>query len=421
MNWLKTCELIVDGVQTLSKMPEKHVNGVYPKYITHGKGAYVYGDDGKRYIDYPCGLGAVLLGYANDRVNQAVKEQLMRGSIFSLPNYLETELAERIVDLIPSAEKVRFLKTGSEATSAAVKIARAFTGKEGIICIGYHGWHDWYCSTTTKKAGVPEQAVVQCKYNSISEVITAFEYNEQEDMTGIAAVIMEPYILDEPNYGYLNKIRKLCDRYGALLIFDEVVTGFRTTDYSAQKMFKIMPDLTCLGKAMANGLPISAVCGKKEIMNVLMKDCFVSSTFGGELLSIAAALEVLKILDEENIIHKIWDSGNLFKEGFKQIVDSCKMGDYIGIKGYPPRTFFTFSSEAHKSLFWQECLGKGVLFGYAQFISASHGRDEIDQTLLAMKHAVQMVSKYFDNPKAALRGEVAQETFRTPGLEKGKK
>jgi len=418
MNWLKTLELIPDGVQTLSKMPSKHVNGVYPKYITHAKGAYVYGDDGKRYIDYPCGLGSVLLGYANDRVNQAVLEQLRKGTIYSLPNYAETELAERIVDLIPSAEQVRFLKTGSEATSAAIKIARAYTGKEGVICIGYHGWHDWYCSTTPKKLGVPMQPVWQCKYNDIKQIEECFEANQQKDMVGIACVIMEPYILDEPDRNYLTKIRKLCFRYGAILIFDEVVTGFRTTGYSAQKMFNVMPDLTCLGKALANGLPLSCVCGKKELMELLTKDCFVSSTFGGELASIAAALEVLKICDEENVIEQIWTYGNIFKENFKQIVSSCKLNDYVKIRGYPPRTFFDFDTEAHKSLFWQECLDKGVLFGYAQFINYSHQRDEIDITLLAIKHALQMVFKYFDNPEVALRGEIATETFRSDAVKK---
>ena len=418
MNWLKTCELIVDGVQTLSKMPSKHVEGVYPKYITHGKGAYVWGDDGKKYIDYPCALGAILLGHANDRVNQACIERLHKGTIFSLPNYLETELAERIVDLIPCAEKARFLKTGSEATSAAVRIARAYTGKDGVICIGYHGWHDWYAWTTSKKAGIPEQPVAQVKYNDIDAVIEAFEFNESEDTTGIAAVIMEPYILDEPAYQYLYKIRKLCDRHKAVLIFDEVVTGFRTKGYSAQKMFGITPDLTCLGKAMANGLPVSCVCGKKAIMDVLTKDCFVSSTFGGDLLAIAAALEVIKILDEENVIDQIWLMGEAFKNGFQQIINSTKMGDFVSIRGYPPRTFFSFKTEAHKSLFWQECLSKGVLFGYAQFISQSHQRSEIDQTLLAMKHAMQMVAKYYDNPQAALRGEIAKETFRSEAVKR---
>jgi glutamate-1-semialdehyde aminotransferase len=432
MNWLKACEIIPDGVQTLSKMPSKHVDGVYPKYITKGDGAYVWGDNNIKLIDYPCGLGSILLGYNNPTVNRAVIDQLEKptvnravidqlekGTIFSLPNYLETELAERIVDIVPSAEMVRFLKTGSEATSAAVKIARAYTGKGGVICVGYHGWHDWYSFTTSKKKGVPGQPVLQCKYNDIETVIGAFEYQDDKSV-GIAAVIMEPYILEEPKQEYLRKIRKLCNRYGAVLIFDEIVTGFRTLGWTAQKYFDITPDLTCLGKAMANGLPISCVCGKKELMKELQGDCFVSSTFGGELLSIAAALATIKIVEEQGVIRQIWQMGDRFIESFKVLVNSMSLMDGVSIIGYPPRTFFKFETEAHKSLFWQECFKKGVLFGYAQFINWSHGIGEIDQTIMAMRHALGMVRKYWEHPLDALEGAVAEETFRLV-VEKEKK
>lgn len=419
-NWLRTCEIIPDGVQTLSKMPSKHIDGIYPKYITKGDGAYVWGENDKKLIDYPCGLGAILLGYNNPVVNRAVIDQLNKGVLFSLPNYLETELAEKIVDIVPSAEQVRFLKTGSEATSAAVKIARAYTGKEGIICIGYHGWADWYCYTTSKNKGVPQQPVVQCKYNDIDAIINAFEYQSSETV-GIAAVIMEPYILEEPKQEYLRKVRKLCNRHNAVLIFDEIVTGFRTLEWTAQKYFDVMPDLTCLGKAMANGLPISVVCGKKELMKELQGDCFVSSTFGGELLSITASLATIKIIEEQDVIRHIWNMGGRFKEMFIQIVRSMSLSDGVSIIGYPPRTFFKLETEAHKSLFWQECLKKGVLFGYAQFISFSHGLAEIDETVMAMRHALGMVRKYWEHPMDAMEGQVAQETFRTPGIEKEKK
>lgn len=411
-SWLKTCEVIPDGVQTLSKMPSKHVNRIYPKYITKGDGAYVWGNNDKKYIDYPCGLGAILLGYNNPVWNRAIIDQLSKGVLFSLPNYLETELAEKIVDIVPSAEMCRFLKTGSEATSAAVKIARAYTGKEGIICIGYHGWHDWYSFTTPKNKGVPEQSVAQIKYNDIEGMIEAFEVANADDGIGIAAVIMEPYILEEPKQEYLRKVRKLCNRHSAVLIFDEIVTGFRTLKWTAQKYFDITPDLTCLGKAMANGLPIACVCGKKELMKELQGDCFVSSTFGGELLSIAAALATIKIVEEQNVINHIWNMGGRLKESFKQTVGVMNLNDGISIMGYPPRTFFKFETEAHKSLFWQECLKKGVLFGYAQFISWSHGLGEIDQTEMAMRHALGMVRKYWTHPMDAMEGDVAQETFR---------
>jgi glutamate-1-semialdehyde aminotransferase len=411
-NWLKTCEVIPDGVQTLSKMPSKHVEGIYPKYIIKGDGAYVWGDDNKRYIDYPCGLGAILLGYNIPMINRAIIDRLNKGILFSLPNYLETELAAKIIDIVPCAEMVRFLKTGSEAASAAIRIARAYTGREGVICIGYHGWHDWYNFTTPKNKGVPEQPVAQCKYNDINGLIEAIEAAQADDAVGLAAIILEPYILEPPKQEYLRKIRKLCNRHNAVLIFDEVVTGFRTPGWTAQKYFGIIPDLTCLGKAMGNGLPIACVCGKKELMNVLKDNCFVSSTFGGELLSITAALTTIKIIEDENVIHHIWSMGERFKSLFSQMITSMSLSDGVSIMGYPSRTYFKFETEALKSLFWQECLKKGILFGHAQFINWSHKLAEIDTTMIAIKHALGMVRKYWAHPLDALEGQVAQETFR---------
>lgn len=405
-NWTKTTELIPDGVQTLSKMPSRYVEGVYPKYIERGEGAYVWGDNGKKYIDYPCGLGAVLLGYGYPDITVAVAEQVRKGTVFSLPNYLETELAEKICELIPSAEIVRFLKTGSEACSAAVKIARAYTGRNLVLCCGYHGWHDFYAITTARNKGIPaSKCSKQLKYNDKEE------FRKCLSKGNVAAVIMEPYVLEEPRDGFLKHIRKLCTANGTVLIFDEVVTGFRTTGYSAQKMFGITPDLTCLGKAMANGLPISCVCGKKEIMQELQGDCFVSSTFGGELASIAAALATIKVLEGEEVITRIWDMGERFKNSFKGIATSLNLSD-IDIIGYPPRTSFVFPTEAHRSLFWQECLKNGVLFGYAQFISFSHTQAVLDETMDAVRKSLYLVRKYWKNPEAALEGKPAEPTLR---------
>ncbi len=223
---------------------------------------------------------------------------------------------------------------------------------------------------------------------------------------------MEPYILEKPEQYYLYKVRKLCNKYKALLIFDEVITGFRTTGYSAQAMFDVEADLTCLGKAMANGFAISCVCGKKNIMQELKKNTFVSSTFGGDLVGIAAALETIKIINEENVIEKIWSIGDRFINAFQQTVRSCNLVDYVKIKGYPCRTCFDFKEIAHKTLFWQECLKFGVLFGHAQFINYSHDYDELDITTRAMRHALQMVFKYLEHPQDALKGDIIQETFR---------
>lgn len=411
MNWQDTLKYIPDGVQTLSKMPSKHVNGIYPKYIDRAEGAYVWSGD-KQYIDYPLGLGPIVLGHAHEYVNRAIIDQLSKGIVYSLPSPKETELAVKLCDIIPSAEMVRFVKTGSEATSAAVRIARAYTGRNKIVCCGYHGWHDWYSVISDKSEGIPR---------NIANLTTRFKYNDIEDLQKqlgsrtnckVAAVIMEPYILEEPKTGFLQDVRRLCTEHGALLIFDEVVTAFRTKKWTAQAYYKTIPDLTTIGKAMANGMPIGCVCGRKKVMEKLQGGCFVSSTFGGELASIAAALATIRYMEDHCVIDQIWKMGDRFKSNFKVITDSLGISDSVKLIGLPPRTFFVFPTIEHKALFWQECLERGVLFGYAQFISYAHTMDIIDKTTQAMRNAMKMVRKYWDNPRDALRGSVPEETFR---------
>jgi len=410
-DWQRTCKVIPSGVQTLSKMPSKHVDGVYPLYIQRGSGAHIYDEAGNSWVDYPLSLGACLLGHGSEVVGAAVSRQMEEGVLFPLPHKKETELAEKIVELIPSAEMCRFLKTGSEATSAAVRIARAYTGRRGILCCGYHGWHDWYNATTPKNKGTltenhVHKSVAQCKYNNLNSFRGAFNLRSGD----VAAVIIEPYILEEPKDGFLEKLRELCDKHGSLLIFDEVVTGFRTKGFSAQKMFGVTPDLTCLGKAMANGMPISVVCGRREVMVALEGDCFVSSTFGGELASIAAALATIKVLQTQPVIDHIWEMGEKLKWEFNRLWAS----DHEEVKciGYPPRTFFKFPTEAHKSLFWQECLRMGVFFGYAQFVSYAHDHGALNTTIQAMKYAADVVKSNWADPAKALNGKCAEQTFR---------
>jgi glutamate-1-semialdehyde aminotransferase len=404
--WEHQKEVTPCGCQTLSKMDCRHVNGVYPKFLHRGDGAYVYDNEGNKYIDFPLGLGPILLGHNHPVVNRAIQNQLTLGACLSLPNPLEADVADKIINLIPSAQTVRFLKTGSEATSAAIKIARAFTGRDRIICCGYHGWHDWYNCTTPKSNGVPEVMKSLCKQAQYNNMLGF----ERHINTKTAAIILEPYVLDAPEDGFLQKVADLCQANGALLIFDEVVTGLRTPQGSAQKFFGITPDLTCLGKALGNGMPISAVCGRKEIMEVLEGDCFVSSTFGGELLSLAAANAVLDFAVKNQVWDAINDAGQTLKNTFNATCQ--KLGLDAHCKGYPNRTFFVFPTEEHKSLFWQECLYRGVLFGYAQFISYSHTPQVMDEACTVVRDSLEIVRQHWDDPKSALNGKVAQATFR---------
>lgn len=398
VTWDRTTAVIPDGVQTMSKMPARHVAPLYPTYIDKGKGCHVWAD-GKEYIDYPCGLGSILLGYSNDKVNRAVKNQIDSGTIFSLPHRKETLLAEKLVELIPCAEQVRFLKTGTEATMAAIKIARASTGREGIVCMGYHGWAGWYGITTDKRKGIPKSyspLAGQCTYGDRDMVREMFSLSNVIQKQ-IAAIILEPYIYD-PDPDFLKWLLDFAHDNGALVIFDEVVTGFRTKGFSAQEMFDVTPDLACFGKAMANGYPISFVCGKEKYMAEIQGDCFVSSTFGGDLLGISAALETIKILETEPVIDHIWEMGARLKDGFNRMAEDLAPVRLIGL---PCRTFFEFPSEQHRTLFWQECIKRGVFFGYAQFISASHTKEDIDRTLDVMEESLDVLRKNWGEPEKA--------------------
>jgi len=285
--WEKAESVIMNGTQLYSKMACVGVKGVSPIFFVKGEGVYVWDLEGKKYIDYTMGLGPCFVGYNNPKVKKAILDQLEIGTIFSLPNPLELKAAELLKEIIPCAEMVRFLKTGSEATQAAVRIARAYTGREKVIKGHYHGWHEWCLADTTKNGGIPKaykDYVFEIKYNDIETVERLFNENKGE----IACVIIEPIETELPKDGYLEKLLKITHENGALLIFDEVVTGFRFSLGGAQEYFNVIPDLATFGKGMGGGLPLSAVVGKKEIMDKAKDKIFISTTFGGDLLSLAA-------------------------------------------------------------------------------------------------------------------------------------
>ena len=266
-----------------------------PVFLAKGKGCRVWDVDGNEYIDYIQGLLPNILGYAHEEVNAAVAEQLGQGHSFSLPHPLEVELAERLTRLIPCAEKVRFGKNGSDATSGAVRAARALTGRERIACCGYHGWQDWYIGSTTRNAGVPE-AVRALTHPFVYNDLGSLQKLLQEHKGEFAAVIMEPVNFWPPAAGFLEGVRELAHEHGALLIFDEICSGFHFGLGGAQKKFGVTPDLACFGKAMGNGFPISCVVGRADVMKVF-EDIFFSFTFGGEVASMAAAMKVLDVLE----------------------------------------------------------------------------------------------------------------------------
>src|SRR5690606_22625454 len=257
--------LIPAYTQLLAKGPEQWTKGIAPIYLKKGKGARVWDVDDNEYIDINMAVGPLVLGYCYDEVDNAIKKQLEDGITFSLTHPLEVELSEKITELIPCAESVRFSKTGCDAASAAVRIARAFTKREKVLSCGYHGWHDWYISVTDRNAGIPkavQDLTFTFNYNDIDSLIDSID----EDT---ACVIMEPTIFEAPKEGFLEAVKDVCEKNGALLIFDEIWTGFRLNLGGAQKEFGVTPDLATFSKAMANGMPISVVCGRKDVMSVL--------------------------------------------------------------------------------------------------------------------------------------------------------
>lgn len=406
--WDKTTSLIPLGTQTFSKAPDRYVNGVYPAYLEAAKGCRVTDPDGKEYIEYPCALGAITVGYQDERVTRRVLGQIGQANLLSLPHRLETEVAEQVVNFFPAVEKVRFVKTGSEADQAAIRIARAATGRDEIVTCGYHGWHDWFVGNTHLKAGVPkvvQKLVKQATYNDLGSFQRAIT-------TKTAAVILEPYVFDMPQGDFLNRLWALCQSKGVLLIFDEIVTAIRSLHGSAQKQFNIRPDLTTFGKGLGNGYPVAGLGGRADLMALLEKDCFVSGTYGGELVSLAAASEVLRIAEQHQIWEHIWEMGSRLIGGFNRFAEHHKLN--AKCIGQPPRSMFMFPSESHKTVFWQECLKRGILFGHAQFISWAHKIQDIDRTVVVMQEVLELMRQQWDQIDVLREGDIIQGTLRRP-------
>lgn len=406
--WLERARAVIPcATQTLSKAVDQFVAGVSPVFLASGRGAHVTDVDGNTFIDYPMALGPVILGYAYPRTIEAVAKEVTRGSIFTLPHPLEVEVAERVVDLVPSAEMVRFAKNGSDATTAAVRLARAVTGRDVIVTCGYHGWHDWYVVQTGRNAGVPAELarfVRSVPFNDLSALEQALE----ESVDQIAGAIVEVGI-DEPAPGFLAGFAERVRRAGGVVIFDEIITGFRYAKGGAQERYGVTPDLTCLGKAMANGLPLSAVAGRRSVMEVFER-VFFSATFGGETLSLAAARATLDEIAAGDVIDHIWSTGAALREGMSRVIEDSGLD--VVLQGVAARSGLAFRRDgedwpALKGLFLQEAVRRGVLFGGPIFISYSHRPCDIDRTLVVF-------AETFDVLRTAVQNEAVDELLDGP-------
>lgn len=417
--WLERARKVIPGcAQTFSKGYTQYVQGVAPVFLQRGKGCRVWDVDGNEYIDYVQGLLPNILGYAHDEVDSAVAAQLAEGHSFSLPHPLEVQLAERLTRLIPCAEMVRFGKNGSDATSGAVRAARAFTGRERIACCGYHGWQDWYIGSTTRNAGVPK-AVRDLTHLFVYNDLVSLERLFAEHPDEFAAVIMEPVNFIEPAPGFLHGVKDLAHRHGALLIFDEICSGFHFGLGGAQRIFGVTPDLACFGKAMGNGFPISCVLGRAEVMHQF-DEIFYSFTFAGEVASMAAAMKVLDILERTDALAHIESNGRTLQEGLTVMANEAGIGQRIRVIGRPQWSLLKFSdanegaSPVLKNLFQQEAVKRGVLLLATHNLTAAHNTSAIQKTLEVYADVVKTLACWLEEPDLArfLEGPMAQPVFQ---------
>ncbi len=394
--FLKKGEKLIPALsQTFSKAHYSFVEGVYPIYALRGKGSHLIDVDNNEFIDYVLGLGPVSLGYCYETIDNAIKSQLENGISFSLPHTLEIEVSEKLQKIVPDAEMTRFSKTGSDAVTACIRAARAFTKKDHILYTGHGGvWHDWFTAITNRNDGVP---------NFNNDLISLFKYNDIESLKSafnrldgnVAAVVMEPMWLEYPLDGFLEEVQELTHKNNALLIFDEVLTGFRLANGGGQELLKVNADLVAFGKAIGNGMPLGAITGKAEYMKKF-NEIFYSTTYGGETLSLAAGNAVLNEFLTKNVTKHCWDLGKSLKDGINNLAH--EMGLPIEWRGLPVRGAITFSQidqytpKLLHSIFLQECIRNRVMFGPGEtLLCYSHSKQDIEMTLKVCQNAFEKI------------------------------
>ncbi len=405
------------GSQTFSKSRTQYPVGISPLYIKKAKGCEVWDVDGNKYVDLVSSLASVTLGYGDSRVNRVVRKQLKKGVTFSLPGILEAEVAEMICNLVPSAEMVRFGKNGTDATTAAVRLARAYTGKDRIVVCGYHGWQDWYIGSTTRNKGVPQ---------TTSELTEVFKYNDLQSLrkilserNDVACVVMEPMNLNFPNPGFLEGVRELTKAHGVVLVFDETITGFRFSEGGAQELFNVIPDLSTFGKGIANGFPLSVVTGKREIM-MEMEEIFFSGTFGGELLSLAAAKAVLQLHINQEVVPQLREIGTDLKERVSLAISQTNTDQLLSLSGDPTWVFLSwqgsenYSPEILKTYFLQEMFQLGVLILGTHNVNLAHTPKQLKKLEESYLTTLSSISKGVsqDNLESKIRVSPLKPLFK---------
>lgn len=362
-----------------------------PPFIKQASGCRMWDLDDREYIDYRCSLGPIILGYSYPAVDNAVRTQMEKGVLFSMASPLELETAEAIMANVPWIEQIRFMKTGADACTSCVRLARSYTGKEHILSSGYHGYHDLF-SFNWPNPGAPrilQKYIRDIPYGDLEAVEAAFDEAGEK----LACAIVAPYEWNE-NTGeeYLKLLRKKCDQYGTLLVFDEVLTGFRLSLGGAQEYYGITPDLAAYAKALANGYPLSAFAGKKEYMQALQKTV-ITTTYAGETLSLAAGKATMNIMSSEPVQEYIHKMGQRLKDGFAEILQETGAPAYAA--GLPPAPFIQFSTgneeenSRRQNQLFSLLYEKGIFANDRWFISYSHKASDIDETLTKIREALK--------------------------------
>jgi glutamate-1-semialdehyde aminotransferase len=384
------------------RRPYNFVVGEYPVFITHGRAGHIFDVDGNEYIDMLCAYGPIILGYVEPEINEAVKARMDQGFCFSLVQPIQNELEERLAEVLPCGEQTIIVKTGSDATNAAVRAARAYTGRDKIARCGYHGWADWCVEVP---GGVPQAVrdlTKEFHYGDVADLERVFAETPGEIATVIITPVGHPMALPiiPPPEGYLEKVKEVAHKNGAVLIFDEIRTGFRVAMGGAQQRYGVTPDLTTVGKAMANGYPIAAVVGKREILSVYEKLAFLSSTFFPNSLEMVAAMKCMDILEREDVQNVIWERGTRFLEGLGEIVDAS--GVPVTKSGIPPMPFLTFDKvddhyKERRTQFYTQCIRRGLFVQpyHHWYIAYRHTEEDLARALEVVEESLAYVAQEY--------------------------
>lgn len=417
--------LIPGGAHTYAKGDDQYP-ALAPRFIARGKGSRVWDTDGNEFIEYGMGLRAVTLGHAYGPVVQAVAAQLATGSNFNRPSPLELDCAEHFLALISGAEMVKFCKDGSTAVDGAVRLARAHTGRDRIAICADHPFFstsDWFIGTTAMPAGIPRwvrERTVSFRYNDLQSVDAMFGAYRDE----IACVILEAARLDEPDPGFLAGLKAICRREGALLVFDEMVTGFRWHASGAQHVYDVVPDLSAFGKGFANGFALSALAGRRDVMELGGYDhdrervFLLSTTHGAETHALAAAIATMQIYRDEPVTDHLHRQGRRLRDGVREAADLLGLSQYVGCVGRDCCLFFYTRdrdgrpSQPFRTLFMQEMVRRGILA--PSFVTSySHTDEDIDRTIDAASAAMRVYAAALDDGvERHLVGEPVKPVFR---------